>query len=53
MGQWQCMLCDYIYETQQGDPDQDIDPGTPFENLPAGWVCPECGAPTEYFEYVE
>ncbi|MDE5979074.1 MAG: FAD-dependent oxidoreductase, partial [Muribaculaceae bacterium] len=24
-------------------PDNGIDPGTPFEDLPEDWVCPECG----------
>ena len=26
-----------------GDPEADIAPGTPFEQLPEDWICPECG----------
>jgi rubredoxin len=34
----------------QGDPDNGIKPGTPFEDLPDDWVCPACGAPKSMFE---
>ena len=37
----------------EGDPDNGIDPGTPFEDLPDDWTCPECGAGKEDFEKVE
>lgn len=39
------MLCGYIY-----DPDGGVPPGTAFEDLPAGWVCPVCGASKDSFE---
>jgi rubredoxin len=44
-----CNVCGYIYDPQEGDPDADIPPGTPFEELPEEWVCPVCGAPKEEF----
>jgi len=34
------------------DPDGDIPPNTPFEKLPADWVCPVCGATKDQFEKV-
>ena len=37
--QWICESCGFIY-----DPDGGIPPGTPFEEIPADWVCPVCGA---------
>jgi len=44
MAKYQCSVCGYIYEPELGDPDGDIAPGTPFEELPEDWVCPICGA---------
>lgn len=45
-----CKLCGYIYDPGVGDPDNNIPPGTSFEKLPEGWVCPVCGAGKEEFE---
>lgn len=53
MDKWQCTVCGYIYDPEKGDPDGDIEPGTPFKSLPEDWVCPECGAGKELFEKVE
>ena len=50
MEQWQCMVCGYIYDPQEGDTDGGISAGTPFEELPDDWVCPVCGAPKDQFE---
>lgn len=53
MKKWQCTLCTYVYDPVLGDPDNDVAPGTPFEELPDDWVCPDCGAEKEYFEVIE
>ena len=50
MEQWQCMVCGYIYDPQEGDSDGNIPPGTLFEELPDDWVCPVCGTPKDQFE---
>lgn len=50
MEKWECMVCGYIYDPAKGDPDSGVKPGTPFEQLPADWVCPQCGAPKDMFE---
>jgi rubredoxin len=50
MDKWECQVCGYIYDPEVGDPDNDINPGTPFEDLPEEWVCPECGADKDQFE---
>ena len=34
----------HIYDPQVGDPARRIPPGTPFEDLPDDWYCPDCGA---------
>ncbi|MFA5251117.1 MAG: flavin reductase [Phycisphaerae bacterium] len=53
MKKYKCLLCGYIYDPAAGDPDNGVAAGTAFENLPAGWVCPECGAGKDEFEPVE
>jgi flavin reductase (DIM6/NTAB) family NADH-FMN oxidoreductase RutF/rubredoxin len=45
-----CTVCGYIYDPVQGDPEGKIKPGTRFEDLPADWVCPVCGAGKDKFE---
>ncbi|MFQ6092928.1 MAG: rubredoxin [bacterium] len=50
MEKWQCIVCGYVYDPEKGDPDNGIDPPTPFEDLPDDWICPECGAPKDQFE---
>jgi flavin reductase (DIM6/NTAB) family NADH-FMN oxidoreductase RutF/rubredoxin len=53
MAKYRCTVCGYIYDPQAGDPDGDIKPGTPFEELPDEWVCPVCGASKDQFEKIE
>jgi len=44
------MACDYVYDPEVGDPDTGIAPGTPFEEIPDDWSCPDCGARKDLFE---
>ncbi|NLB44376.1 MAG: rubredoxin [Clostridiaceae bacterium] len=44
-----CNLCGYVYDPEAGDPDNGVDPGTAFEDLPEDWVCPLCGASKDDF----
>ena len=53
MAKYRCTICGYIYDPEKGDPDGNIEPGTPFEKLPDSWVCPVCGASKDRFEKVE
>jgi len=53
MTRWRCTVCDYIYDSEIGDPGSGIPPRTPFEELPDTWVCPVCGASKDMFEKVE
>lgn len=50
MKKYLCSLCGYIYNPEEGDPDNGINPGTAFEDLPSSWICPLCGAGTDAFE---
>ncbi len=52
MTKYRCTVCGYIYNPAVGDPESNIKPGTPFEKLPADWVCPICGAAKTEFEKV-
>jgi len=44
-----CSVCGYVYDPQKGDPEGNVPPGTRFEDLPEGWVCPVCGAGRDQF----
>ncbi len=50
MDKYICTLCGYVYDPAEGDSDAGVDPGTPFEKVPADWLCPVCGAPKADFE---
>lgn len=41
---WICEACGLVYDPADGDPDGGIPPGTAFEDIPATWICPVCGA---------
>jgi flavin reductase (DIM6/NTAB) family NADH-FMN oxidoreductase RutF/rubredoxin len=45
-----CTVCGYVYDSEKGDPDNGIPPGTQFDDLPEDWVCPVCGANKDAFE---
>lgn len=47
---WICMACGDIYDPVEGDPEGGIPPGTAFEDIPDGWVCPVCGARKSDYE---
>ncbi len=50
---WMCVVCGFIYEEEKGYPEDGIEPGTRWEDIPDTWVCPDCGAPKEDFEMIE
>ncbi len=50
MKKYSCSVCGYVYDPSIGDPDNGIEPGTPFESLPDDWTCPVCGVGKEQFE---
>jgi rubredoxin len=52
MDKYKCTVCGYVYDPAKGDPDSGVAPGTKFEDLPADWVCPECGVTKDNFEKV-
>ncbi len=52
MTKWKCRTCGWIYDPEQGDPENRISPGTNFEDLPDDWGCPICGSGKELFDPV-
>ncbi len=50
MKKYICSVCGYLYDPETGDPDNGIELGTSFEELPEDWVCPMCGAGKDMFE---
>ena len=53
MKKYKCLMCEYIYDPAVGDPDNGVEAGTAFEDLPDDWTCPECGADKDAFEPIE
>lgn len=50
MDKYKCIVCGYIYDPAEGDPTSGIGPGIAFNDLPADYTCPICGAGKEEFE---
>lgn len=53
MKRYRCVVCNHVYDPAEGDPDSGVAPGTPFENLPDDWCCPECGASKADYEAMD
>ncbi len=49
MDKYVCDVCGYIYDPANGDPDNGVAAGTPWEKVPAEWVCPLCGVGKDQF----
>ena len=50
---WECIVCGWIYDEELGWPEDGIEPGTRWEDIPEDWVCPECGVGKEDFDMIE
>ncbi len=42
---YECSACGWVYDESAE--------GTPFEQLPDDWTCPQCGAPKSLFFQVD
>lgn len=49
MQKYECNVCGYVYDPEEGDLDAGISQGTSFEDLPDDWACPVCGAGKDQF----
>ena len=48
-----CVVCGWIYDEAEGWPDDGIEPGTRWEDIPETWTCPDCGVTKADFEMME
>ncbi|HFP0928307.1 TPA: anaerobic nitric oxide reductase flavorubredoxin [Escherichia coli] len=46
----QCSVCQWIYDPAKGEPMQDVAPGTPWNEVPDNFLCPECSLGKDVFE---
>jgi len=53
MSRWECIVCGWVYDESRGDPDHGVAAGTRWEDVPADWLCPDCGVGKEDFELLE
>jgi rubredoxin len=44
-----CEVCGYIYDSETGDIDADIAPGTAWDDVPNDFICPVCGVGKDQF----
>ncbi len=49
----QCPHCLSIYDAATGDTENNIEPGTAFENLPVNYQCPVCETGKTEFRHIE
>ena len=49
MKKYVCTVCGYIYDEAAGDPDNGVEPGTKWEDVPEDFICPLCGVGKEQF----
>ena len=49
MKKYICDVCGYVYDPATGDPENGINPGTAFEDIPEDWVCPLCAVGKDEF----
>lgn len=53
MKKYVCVVCGYIYDEATGDPDNGIEAGTKWEDVPEDFLCPLCGVGKDEFSEVE
>ncbi len=49
MDKYICDVCGYVYDEEQGAPDDGIAPGTKWADVPEDWVCPLCAVGKNQF----
>ena len=49
MEKYVCTLCGYEYDEEKGIPEEGIEPGTKWEDVPEDFACPLCGLGKEEF----
>jgi len=47
-----CSVCGLVYDEAAGWPEEGIEPGTRWDDVPLNWSCPDCGAVKDDFDMV-
>ena len=50
---WLCVTCGYVYNEELGDEEHGLAAGTRWEDVPEGWICPDCGVGKSDFDMTE
>ena len=50
---WMCVTCGWIYDEELGAPEEGIAAGTRWQDVPEGWLCPECQRGKDDIEMME
>lgn len=50
---WECTVCGFQYDEEQGLPVEGLAPGTRWEDIPEDWLCPDCGMAKADYEMLE
>lgn len=50
---YECDICGFIYDEEQGLPNEGIAPGTKWDDVPEDWQCPDCGVGKSDFNMVQ
>ena len=50
MDKYECTVWGYLFDEAEGDPDNGVAAGTKWDDVPADWVCPLCGAAKDAFQ---
>jgi rubredoxin len=50
---YECTLCGFVYDEELGFPEDGIEPGTKWEEVPELWTCPDCDITKLDFQMVE
>lgn len=53
MKKYVCDVCGWEYDPAKGCPEQGIAPGTPWDQVPVSFTCPDCGAGKDQFVEAE
>ena len=53
MKKYVCEPCGYVYDPEVGDPDNGIEAGTTWEDVPDDFLCPLCGVGKDQFSEME
>ena len=47
-----CLICGVVYDEAKGWPEEGIEPGTLWQDVPDSWTCPDCGATKQDFDMI-